>query len=255
MTFTRRLGACIFFTSGAAAQLDFHAAVAAFTPRRPARSERGVNDIRLRRSRMLADQNSAVRPEFTPNGRIGLLLNPLPPLLFAFEKNSTADICLMRAWLEGSAEPLPPPPEADRRQLALPETADGAAGAGAALTAQNSSRASPWEPQLLWQLGKIYCARHADHDGARYPAEDDDQDSWAKARFCASDAALVLNAAADAASAALESPNTQSAVVSVELSFGPPPPPPPASAALVVDAAVPELSDLREAVATRVLVS
>ena len=196
-----------------------------------------------------------LRPDVKPNGRIGILLNPLPPLLFAFEKNSTADICLMRAWLEGSAEPLPPPPEADRRQLALPETADGAAGAGAALTAQNSSRASPWEPQLLWQLGKIYCARHADHDGARYPAEDDDQDSWAKARFCASDAALVLNAAADAASAALESPNTQSAVVSVELSFGPPPPPPPASAALVVDAAVPELSDLREAVATRVLVS
>ena len=64
----------------------------------------------------------------------------------------------------------------------------------------------------------------------------------------------MLRAAADAARAALESPNTQSAVVSVELSFGPPPPPPPASAALVVDAAVPELSDLREAVATRVLV-
>ena len=106
-----------------------------------------------------------------------------------------------------------------------------------ALAAQNSARSSPWEPQLRWQLGKIYCARHADHDGARYPAEDDDQDSWAKARFCASDAALVLRAAADAASAALESPNTQSAVVSIELSDGPPPPPP-ASAALVVDAAV-----------------
>ena len=69
-----------------------------------------------------------------------------------------------------------------------------------------------------------------------------------------SDAALVLNAAADAVSAAW-SPNAQSAIVSIELSFGPPPPPPPASAALVVDAAVPELSDLREAVATRVLVS
>ena len=63
--------------------------------------------------------------------------------------------------------------------------------ANTALTAQNSSRASPWEPQLLWQLGKIYCARHADHDGARYPAEDDDQDAWAKARFCDRDAALV----------------------------------------------------------------
>ena len=123
-----------------------------------------------------------------------------------------------------------------------------------ALTAQNSSRASPWEPQLLWQLGKIYCARHADHDGARYPAEDDDQDAWAKARFSYGDAALVLNTAVDAVSAAW-SPNAQSAVVSIELSFGPPPPPPPASAALVVDAAVPELSDLREAVATRVLVS
>ena len=203
---------------------------------------------------MLSHQNSAVRPEFTPNGRIGLLLNPLPPLLFAFEKNSAADICLTRAWLEGSAEPLQPPPEPDRRPISLPEHTGGAAGANTALTAQNSSRASPWEPQLLWQLGKIYCARHADHDSARYPAEDDDQDSWAKARFRDSDAALVLRAAADAACAAL-SPNTQSAVVSVELSFGPPPPPPPASAALVVDAAVPELSDLREAVATRVLAS
>ena len=205
---------------------------------------------------MLSGRNSvALRPDFKPNGRIGLLLNPLPPLLFAFRKNGIADIVIERAWLEGSAEPLQPPPEPDRRPLALTETADGAAGANMALSAQNSSRASPWEPQLLWQLGKIYCARHADHDGARYPAEDDDQDSWAKARFCASDAALVLNAAADAASTALRSPNTQSAVVSVELSFGPPPPPPPASAALVVDAAVPELSDLREAVATRVLVS
>ena len=204
---------------------------------------------------MLSDQNSvALRPDFKPNGRIGLLLNPLPPLLFAFRKNSVADIVIQRAWLEGSAEPLPPPPEADRRPL-LPETEGGAAGANAAITAQNTSRAAPWKPQLLWQLGKIYCARHADHDGARYPAEDDDQDSWAKARFCDSDAALVLRAAADVACAALESPNTQSAVVSVELSFGPPPPPPPASAALVVDAAVPELSDLREAVATRVLVS
>ena len=204
---------------------------------------------------MLSDQNSvALRPDFKPNGRIGLLLNPLPPLLFAFEKNSTADICLTRAWLEGSAEPLQPPPEPDRRPF-LPEHTGGAAGANTALAAQNSSRSSPWEPQLLWQLGKIYCARHADHDSARYPAEDDDQDAWAKARFSDGDAALVLRAAADAASAALESPNTQSAVVSVELSFGPPPPPPPASAALVVDAAVPELSDLREAVATRVLVS
>ena len=203
---------------------------------------------------MLSDRNSvALRPDFKPNGRIGLLLNPLPPLLFAFRRNSVADIVLARAWLEGSPEPLQPPPEPDRRP-ALPETTHGAAGADAALAAQNSSRASPWEPQLLWQLGKIYCARHADHDGARYPAEDDDQDSWAKARFSAGDAALVLRAAADAASAAW-SPNTQSAVVSVELSFGPPPPPPPASAALVVDAAVPELSDLREAVATRVLVS
>ena len=203
---------------------------------------------------MVSDRNSvALRSEFRPNGRIGLLLNPLPPLLFAFEKNSLADICLTRAWLEGSAEPLQPPPEPDRRP-SLPEHTGGAAGANTALTAQNSSRASPWEPQLLWQLGKIYCARHADHDGARYPAEDDDQDSWAKARFSAGDAALVLNAASAAASAALESPNTQSAVVSVELSFGPPPPPP-ASAALVVDAAVPELSDLREAVATRVLVN
>ena len=203
---------------------------------------------------MLSDRNSvALRPDFKPNGRIGLLLNPLPPLLFAFNRNSINELQIERAWLEGSPEPLQPPPEPDRRPLALPTTG-GAAGADTALATQNSSRASPWEPQLLWQLGKIYCARHADHDGARYPAEDDDQDSWAKARFCASDAALVLRAAADAASAALESPNTQSAVVSIELSFGPPPPPP-ASAALVVDAAVPELSDLREAVATRVLVS
>ena len=204
---------------------------------------------------MLSDQNSvALRPDFKPNGRIGLLLNPLPPLLFVFRKNSLADIVIERAWLEGSPEPLQPPPEPDRRPLQLPETAGGAAGADAALTAQNSPRASPWEPQLLWQLGKIYCARHADHDGARYPAEDDDQDAWAKARFSDGDAALVLNTAVDAVSAAW-SPNTQSAVVSIELSFGPPPPPPPASAALVVDAAAPELSDLREAVATRVLVS
>ena len=225
----------------------------AFTPRAPRAGEvRGVNDIRL--GRRALHQNS-LRPDFKPNGRIGLLLNPLPPLLFVFRKNSLADIVIERAWLEGSPEPLQPPPEPDRRPLQLPETAGGAAGADAALTAQNSPRASPWEPQLLWQLGKIYCARHADHDSARYPAEDDDQDAWAKARFSDGDAALVLNAAADAASTALRSPNTQSAVVSVELSFGPPPPPPPASAALVVDAAVPKLSDLREAVATRVLVS
>ena len=81
--------------------------------------------------------------------------------------------------------------------------------------------------QLCAGLAKVYCSRHHAQSqratGQPFPAFEDDADAWVKARWNRGDAARVVAAALDAASALPGNGGTGGPVVEVEmeLTFGP----------------------------------
>ena len=163
------------------------------------------------------------------NGRIGLLLRRMPPLLVALRMSSGAPTVESVA-LAGSAQPVVPSFLDDFDD----ELSSPSRGLGDAIAAPmvRASTVQAWAGPLIWSLGKVYCQRSAN---ARYEAVVEDQDDWVKVTWAVDDGAALIRVAAEAASALARHEEGPCTVrVALECVFGCPPPPASLSASTTV---------------------
>ena len=208
-----------------------------------------------------AEPSRAIRIRHSKgNGRIGLMLRRLPPLLVTFKcgGGGGGQLAVECAHLAGHAAP-PPPPELlrDDDDDDEDEEADGGGETAAAPNAM-VRRAAPinrWAAPLLWSLGKVYCC-HSDRGGV-YSACEEDQNRWAKVRWGGHDGERILSVAADAARALMANEKSDCSCtvrVALELVFGSPEETPPSTSTVLSAStqtqseAIESTSDLREIV-------
>ena len=136
------------------------------------------------------------------NGRIGLLLRRMPPLLFTITCQDSS-VSIDSASLSGSAPIVPQQlltnDEEPSTASSLEVQADLVSDRSEALVRRAGATAASWAVPLLWSLSKVYCCR--DYQRERYEALVDDDDDWTKVIWAADDGTRILRAAADAASA------------------------------------------------------
>lgn len=152
------------------------------------------------------------------NGRIGLMLHRLPPLLITVRCMPDTNVHIERAILAGSSAPVLPSTMIstdDEDVCARPRDLGVASDSP---LVRRPFVVDAWVEPLLWSLGKVYCC-HGPSE--RYEALVDDQEDWSKVAWTPDDGALILRVAADAAKALAMRESRPCAVqVALECVFG-----------------------------------
>ena len=156
------------------------------------------------------------------NGRIGLMLRRMPPLIVTVRCEPASPATVERIALAGStAPPILPKPlfgeddedDEDESPIQARDLSEASSGAELAHHAVETSD-DEWARQVSWSLAKVYCCRGP---GARYNSLLDDQDDWTKVVWAADDGMRIMRAASAAATALMTHSGKASASVHVAL--------------------------------------
>ena len=177
------------------------------------------------------------------NGRIGLMLRRLPPLVVMMRcEPRDGGMSLMSARLGSEraggshAVPVPRALDADDDDEVTEDTEQRDE-----ITHDHSATSTEVEPQLLarphdewargliWSMNKVYCCRETGclQSSRPYASLVDDEDEWAKVEWGDADGATLVQTAGEAAQVLAQRAGKACTVhVALELTFGRPPPMP-----------------------------
>ena len=153
----------------------------------------------------LAPEREVVVRHSAANGRVGLMLRRMPPLLVTLQCAPGVPAIVAHATLAGGAPPIVPTSllvDDEAELVASPPQQHLGETSGDELVRRAASAADKWagwSGRLLWSLGKVYCCR--DGRRPRYEALVEEQEEWTKVEWAADDGARILRVAVDAASA------------------------------------------------------